>query len=55
MQVPCKACGEFDCQCKYIMAKAVVALLKTSPNLASYYQRELSMADEIIWYAEREV
>lgn len=55
MQVPCKACGEFECQCKYIMAKAVVELLKASNNLVPYYQDQLYMAELIIYYAEREV
>jgi len=55
MQVPCKVCGEFDCQCKYIMAKTVVSILNASSNLVPYYHRELSMAEELIWYAEREV
>jgi len=55
MRVPCKVCGEVDCQCKYLMAKALVGLLKTSNNLVPYYRKELSMAEEIICYAEREV
>lgn len=54
MQVPCKVCGEFECRCKYLLAKAVISILDGTATLReqSYLRHH---AEEIIWEAEREV
>ena len=55
MRVPCKVCGEFDCVCKLLLAKAFIAVMKTSHNLVPYYHRELEIAVESVNQLEREV
>lgn len=51
MTIPCKGCGEVECKCKYILAKALLQL----SDYTDVPQYAANIAEYVVWNTEREV